>query len=466
MMRTRFPIWYPFQEIESIKFKTKKEEIESLLRGRLLVYNDGDFNYDQRPDESHKEYHDRMTEERKSYTLLKMGMTNEDKEKGYLSSWFIEKEGDLFEKRFSDSNWEIKEKILRHLFPNDDFGQNWYPLDQLSNILDEKLEKILGIGNEDHMLRKISNQRGGRRIDVRKGLHKVICINFRYADYMVRSRKSTLYKGWIIDNVDRLTSTIKKRYEDALFEDLENYKEKINSEAPGPIRRLTEYISNVLTNMIPRNAEFDFSNFKFEGSYDENLLLFPPCIQDLMGQMKTAGYLKHHNRFQLGLFLKHTGMGVDDQMNYWFNFAVDNLDISYDQFEKNVGYTIRHLYGMEGGKTDYDMMSCGTIQSTANYHCRFQDLKIEKIKEIIQEYIFSLPADQQMEKANIFKNKLEPLIKVGKPSEACAKNLSLTIPKDYVWERISHPLQYLKLSIDNGETKTKNEENINGVKND
>jgi len=112
------------------------------------------------------------------------------------------------------------------------------------------------------------------------------------------------------------------------------------------------------------------------------------------------------------------------------------------------------------------MMSCGTIQSTANYHCRFQDLKIEKIKEIIQEYIFSLPADQQMEKANIFKNKLEPLIKLGKPSEACAKNLSLTIPKDYVWERISHPLQYLKLSIDNSETKTKSEENINGVKND
>ena len=52
-----------------------------------------------------------------------MGMTNEDKEKGYLSSWFIEKEGDLFEKRFSDSNWEIKEKILRHLFPNDDFDR-------------------------------------------------------------------------------------------------------------------------------------------------------------------------------------------------------------------------------------------------------------------------------------------------------------------------------------------------------
>ena len=108
MMRTRFPIWYPFQEIESIKFKTKKEEIESLLRGRLLVYNDGDFNYDQRPDESYEEYHDRMTEERKSYTLLKMGMTNEDKEKGYLSSWFIEKEGDLFEKRFSDSNWDME----------------------------------------------------------------------------------------------------------------------------------------------------------------------------------------------------------------------------------------------------------------------------------------------------------------------------------------------------------------------
>ena len=66
-------------------------------------------------------------------------------------------------------------------------------------------------------------------------------------------------------------------------------------------------------------------------------------------------------------------------------------------------------------------MSCGTIQSTANYHCRFQDLKIEKIKEIIQEYIFSLPADQQMEKANIFKNKLEPLIKLWKTIRSMCK---------------------------------------------
>ena len=95
-------------------------------------------------------------------------------------------------------------------------------------------------------------------------------------------------------------------------------------------------------------------------------------------------------------------------MNYWFNFAVDNLDISYDQFEKNVGYTIRHLWnGRRKNRLRHDVM--GTIQSTANYHCRFQDLKIEKIKEIIQEYIFSLPADQQIEKANIFKNKIRTI---------------------------------------------------------
>ena len=32
-------------------------------------------------------------------------------------------------------------KNITTFFPNDDFGQNWYPLDQLSNIIDEKLKK-------------------------------------------------------------------------------------------------------------------------------------------------------------------------------------------------------------------------------------------------------------------------------------------------------------------------------------
>jgi len=438
MLDTRFPLWYPFQEIDAIEFKVDKvDEIERLIEERKNLYNGeiDDYKFKKSSYETEEEFLDRISVDRKAYTILKMGVAQDPK----LTAWFVEVEGDLFIDRLRNAKWEVKAKIFDDLFPIDKFYKNWMYLDDLSDLLGEDLKEKFNIVDEETRLKVKSRFKSFEHPSF--GLQKVIGINFRYASYLVRTRKSKLYRGWVIDTVDRLMTTVKKRYEHLLREELKGYAERIETEAPGPIKRLAAKINEILKQSIRVGREIDFSHYEFEGEIDDNLLLFPPCIQDLMSIMKNVGYLKHHNRFQLGLFLKHLGMDVEEQMLYWYNFAVDNLNISYEEFEKNVGYTIRHLYGLEGKKVDYKMMSCGTIQSTGNYYCRFQDMNIDNINDKIKEYLTSLPGQEQAIKLPMAQE-IQPLVAKGNPSEACGKFLEMTHGLEH--HAIIHPLQYLE----------------------
>jgi DNA primase large subunit len=156
--------------------------------------------------------------------------------------------------------------------------------------------------------------------------------------------------------------------------------------------------------------------------------------------VNNIGYIGHWERFQLGIFLKKTGMNSEDQMQFWFSKAVDNVDMNYQDFKRKAGYIIRHIYGKEGGMIDYEMPSCNTIMS--KMYCTFRHKDINFINEKVKHEVNRFEKNKE-NKLDIGKKVIEASIRVF-PQIACAYFLELS--NGVKADKIFHPLMYLKMA--------------------
>lgn len=94
---------------------------------------------------------------------------------------------------------------------------------------------------------------------------------------------------------------------------------------------------------------------------------FPACMRHLHDTLRRSKHLKHFGRLQYSLFLKvssylrhaHTplrvssqgvGLSVEEALIFWRKgFST----MSDDKFNKDHRYNIRHNYGLEGKRTNY-----------------------------------------------------------------------------------------------------------------
>jgi len=156
----------------------------------------------------------------------------------------------------------------------------------------------------------------------------------------------------------------------------------------------------------------------------------------LLSRLESTGYLAHGERLQLGLFLKRLGMSLDEQLQFWYKFAVDNVGMSWEEFEKKGGYYIKHIYGVVGSKKDYEAPKCETI--IAKYFCPFKALSSTQIKDII------LSLHQNVNEKVL--QKILEKTRLGEPTVACALYLSIVAKRRFRIEKISHPLQFIRLA--------------------
>lgn len=86
---------------------------------------------------------------------------------------------------------------------------------------------------------------------------------------------------------------------------------------------------------------------------------FPMCMQHLYNSLMADRHLRHAGRQQFGLFLKKAGLNLEESMLFWkTSFAPRTPS---DKFEKEYAYNIRHSYGKEGGRKDYEAQRCSQI---------------------------------------------------------------------------------------------------------
>ena len=94
---------------------------------------------------------------------------------------------------------------------------------------------------------------------------------------------------------------------------------------------------------------------------------FPLCMRNLHNILRERHRLTHHARFYYTLFLKECGMKIEDVILYWKNeYSKPHpcgsvCTHNWQKDERKFVYSIRHMYGLEGGRKNYKAQRCKDI---------------------------------------------------------------------------------------------------------
>ncbi|MFX1282170.1 MAG: hypothetical protein ACFFB5_00885 [Promethearchaeota archaeon] len=338
-----------------------------------------------------------------------------------LEAWFIEAEGDLFERLYFDrTSSEDKRAIFKYLFGSEnvmEYEEYKYKMDEKRN------ENLAELYNQYH------SSRGRTTSDF------LICVHFSQIPWMVSNRRGYLRKGWVISNEVSYRGSLKKAFEKKLQNKIEEAQDLLG------VNENIDQIVQEIEQKLAKHTQIrsQFSSTEFEGKdLQSHPEVFPPCMIFLYSEFEKTGRLIHTHRLQLGFFLKKIGMSVDDQLHYWFEKSVDNLNISYAEFQRTAGYQIRHLYGLEGGKKDYDVPKCSTIATS--YFCPFVHLDPGILIEFLSNNYLT-----HKKSVAPSKKQLEKIVSTSSrdPTLAC-KDYFPFIYKKSLYRKIVHPLQWAR----------------------
>ncbi|XP_008210880.1 DNA primase large subunit [Nasonia vitripennis] len=175
---------------------------------------------------------------------------------------------------------------------------------------------------------------------------------------------------------------------------------------------------------------------------DNEAFNFPPCMYHLHLELRRKHRLSHYARFYYTLFLKECGMNLEDALIYWKNeyskpHSCTSLCVHDWQTDaKKFTYSIRHMYGLEGGRKNYKTPNCRGICEQvpgSNYEggCPFSNFDTDSLRYLLQKSINGSELDQIMAVApkqkpqdtcaNFFKLK----------SATCVSDITITKPVQY-----------------------------------
>lgn len=109
---------------------------------------------------------------------------------------------------------------------------------------------------------------------------------------------------------------------------------------------------------------------------------FPLCIKGILQKFRTNNHLKYFDRQTLCLFFKDIGLPIQTTID----FFKSNFKCSYEKFNREYLYSIRHNYGLEGRRAVYGSFTCNKLFGLANdpnsFGCPFI-----KNHEFVKKYV-------------------------------------------------------------------------------
>ncbi|NHJ03084.1 MAG: hypothetical protein EAX86_13185 [Candidatus Heimdallarchaeota archaeon] len=338
-----------------------------------------------------------------------------------LEAWLIELEGDLFERLYDDrANPDEKKTIFQELFGKENVME--YEVFKYKN--DEKDNQNLAALYQEYHSRPRSTTQ-----------NFLICVFFTQVPPMISKRKGYLRKGWVIANHKEFIGSLKKAFEKKLQIEIENARDLLGT------RETIDIAVKEIEQYVAKHAQIRsrFSETDFEGKdLQSHPEIFPPCMIYLFSEFEKTGRLIHAYRLQLGFFLKKIGMTVDEQLHYWFEKSVDNVGVRFEEFIRTSGYQIRHLYGLEGGKKDYNIPKCSTIATS--YFCPFVHLAPNILGEFLtQNHLVKrksiVPSQKQLERMISLSS--------SNPTLACSQYFPVVYGRS-LYRNIAHPMQWTR----------------------
>ena len=402
------PDWVVVKRLDEVslpqeKFQIDMDEWPKIARERVNKFIQGKRWYPAQSASS-ASYEREIYEEFAGHGLLRLAAV----ENSRIFGWLIEQEGDLFEWRFNNAK-TIQEKI--------DIARYFFGDDKV--IGPRELWAQFKIDNKYFKDFKMGNKRTG-----------AVGMYFTCVPKIVSNRSSLLRDGWVLGTINDFSNAVKVAFESTLRKRIKDTSARMIRSVRDAVNEIQEEFGNLIHSVSMAQGKVDLEDYDLFNRQD----IFPQCMLDLYNIVMTKGHLNHTERFQLGLYLKRLGMSIDEQLHFWYNNAVDNVGMTFDQFAYgNPGYIIRHMYGLEGGETDYNAPACSKLQF--EYYCTFMHQSPEEIDKQLRKE-FKNPSRKTEERIRLLESKVID----KKPSEACAILFSLRYNRGS--RPVSHPINY------------------------
>eukprot|EP00048_Salpingoeca_helianthica_P018423 m.241957 g.241957 ORF g.241957 m.241957 type:complete len:582 (-) comp24955_c0_seq1:46-1791(-) len=122
---------------------------------------------------------------------------------------------------------------------------------------------------------------------------------------------------------------------------------------------------------------------------DSEAPFLPPCVARIHRTLRTQHHIKHHDRMVYILFLKGTGVSVDDNITHLlteFRQVMDEPTLR----KKRYGYSIRHFYGLEGSRINRAPYSCTQVAEYSK--CPFASTDKASVEQTLRSLPNATPA--------------------------------------------------------------------------
>ncbi|XP_040033779.1 DNA primase large subunit [Gasterosteus aculeatus] len=355
--------------------------------------------------------HDKRRKDHISHFILRLAYCQTED----LRRWFIQQEVDLFRHRFDELSPQQKLELLNR--------------NNLQYATTSVKEKIL---LKDELLNSSYNVSG---ITVEEqDFYKV---PFQDALDLVRARKVYLKAGYVYIPQKDIVTIVLNDFRTRLSKSLALTARSL------PAVHSDERLQPLLNHLSHAYVGQDYSIQKNVGkiSLDQIDSLsgksFPLCMRQLHQSLRENHHLRHGGRMQYGLFLKGIGLSLEQALQFWRSEFIRGK-VDADKFDKAYAYSVRHMFGKEGKRTDYTPYSCMKVilsnpPSQGDHHgCPFRHSDPELLKQKLQFY--KVPASGI--------SQILELVKGMHFQLACQKYFELTHNIDDANFSLNHPNQY------------------------
>ncbi|KAG7187784.1 hypothetical protein KM043_016822 [Ampulex compressa] len=212
--------------------------------------------------------------------------------------------------------------------------------------------------------------------------------NFTNVPSLIRKRKVFIHRGVAFLSQFQIISLLIIHFKRNLAAGFEYARESASKASTDP--RFLDIFSKLPKYVRTQQYTFDVPVYTPLDSLDElSETSYPLCMRILHDTLRQKHHLTHGGRVQYSLFVKGIGVSLDDAIEFFRTEYTKKMD--EETFRKRYRYNIRHLYGQEGKRADYEPFNCSKImKSDVGYRdshgCPFKHLDLPILKDKLINY--------------------------------------------------------------------------------
>ncbi|XP_068201586.1 uncharacterized protein [Palaemon carinicauda] len=204
--------------------------------------------------------------------------------------------------------------------------------------------------------------------------HHVLKVPWTMVSSLVRDRLVVVHGGqvdipchFLIQFLCSVFSAVLKHGIEELSSQRLDYEMSLSDQR---IRAITQSLRHLFMSKCGGNHKLKIPYNITHKDVENESKFFPLCMQQLHKTLSRTNRLRHHARLRYTLFLKDIGLPVDENITFWEHFYSKSCKSSetgcnhswLDNGGNRYKYSVRHVYGLEGGRINYTSHSCHALQ--------------------------------------------------------------------------------------------------------